>query len=1059
MSKYLSAIDRFSVGFAHTIVRFRYAVVLVAVLASLVIGYGANRLSFSTDYRVFFSGDNPELTAFESFQKTYTKNDNFFFVLEPSDGKVFTQDTLRAVELLTEKSWLIPFVNRVDSISNFQNSFSVDGDLVVEDLYMNADNLNVHQLDEKRKVAINEPLLRNQLITSDGSATAINVVLQYPGQSLYEVPTAAAKAREFKALIEREFPNIDVSLTGFSMLNNAFAEAGYMDSLNLIPMMYGALVIFGLLVLRSIVTTLATVAVVYLSIGVGMGLGGYFGVLLTPISNSAPIVILTLAIADSIHILLSMKKTMRSGLSRQDAIVEAVRLNFLPVTITSLTTIVGFLALNFSDAPPYWHLGNMASAGIAAGWLLSLTLLPAIMAILPYRIKVKEEDSLAERYIDKFSRFVCENSKALLGGSIAVSIVLISFIPSIEFDDQWSDYFSKNIEFRNDTDQATKKFGLYPIEYSVPSAGPGGISSSEYLTQLSKFTEFLRDQPNVVHVFSITDIVKRLNKNIHDDDGAYYKIPKDDLEAAQYLLLYELSLPYGLDLNDRINIDKSATRVTVTLGKISTAQTKEFLNSAEDWMSNNFPDYMQAATPTSAQVMFTYIADRNVESMISGTIIALLVIALILVFTLRSIKLGLLSLIPNGLPILATFGVWSLLVGTVGFSVAAVAAIALGIVVDDTVHFLSKYDLAKREKNLSAKESVAYSFHNVGPAIMANTVILVAGFVIMASSHFKINSDLGMLTAITIVFALILDFLLLPSLLILLDGKKKVTNKSSDLAVSTKDGSLSSKLTVTNTTSIIGFLGLVLVLGAVDDVKADTQKGFEISARSDRSDRGFGSSDVQLKMVLRDSSGNEANRELQIKTLEIPDENLGDKSIVVFRKPNDIAGTALLSHAKILDADYQWLFLPTLKRVKRISSKNKSGPFVGSEFAFEDFTSLELNKYSHEWIEESACGEFTCDLIKRTPRYQYSGYSHLLTWIDQTEHQARKVEFYDRRGDLLKTLVLDRYRDYDGYWRAHRLHMVNAQTNKSTDLIYGDYSFKANLSPKDFDKGRLGRTR
>jgi hypothetical protein len=244
----------------------------------------------------------------------------------------------------------------------------------------------------------------------------------------------------------------------------------------------------------------------------------------------------------------------------------------------------------------------------------------------------------------------------------------------------------------------------------------------------------------------------------------------------------------------------------------------------------------------------------------------------------------------------------------------------------------------------------------------------------------------------------------------------------------------------------------------VDAATAD-EKGFEIAARSDRSDLGFGDSDVELKMVLRNAAGQESTRSLRIATLEKPDETVGDKSLVLFDTPRDIEGTALLSHAKILDPDDQWLYLPALKRVKRISSSNKSGPFVGSEFAFEDFTAIELNKFDYRYVGTEACGDLTCDVIERTPRYENSGYTRQVSWVDQTDFQIRKVEFYDRRGDLLKVLELSDYRNYEGVWRAHLLSMTNVQTRKQTQLVYGDYSFGVGLSENDFVKGRLSRLR
>ncbi len=260
--------------------------------------------------------------------------------------------------------------------------------------------------------------------------------------------------------------------------------------------------------------------------------------------------------------------------------------------------------------------------------------------------------------------------------------------------------------------------------------------------------------------------MKRLNRNMHADDDSYYRIPDDRDLSAQYLLLYELSLPYGLDLNDRINVDKSATRVTATVEQATSAETRQFFEDVDEWQRANLPSYMQAR-PTSAAVMFTYISERNMENMVTGTIVAIAAIAVIMMFALQSMRLGTLSLVPNGLPILTTFGAWALLVGEVGFSVATVASISLGIIVDDTVHWLSKYVRARDERSLGIEDSIRYAFHNVGMPIVVNTVILAAGFFVMTTSAFKMNVDLGLMTIISIVGALILDFLLLPALLLL----------------------------------------------------------------------------------------------------------------------------------------------------------------------------------------------------------------------------------------------------------------------------------------------------
>lgn len=262
---------------------------------------------------------------------------------------------------------------------------------------------------------------------------------------------------------------------------------------------------------------------------------------------------------------------------------------------------------------------------------------------------------------------------------------------------------------------------------------------------------------------------------------------------------------------------------------------------------------------------------------------------------------------------------------------------------------------------------------------------------------------------------------------------------------------------------LLSSLAFMLTLTTPVMAQSPEEKGFEIAARSDRSDRGFTDSEVTSTMILRNNHGQESKRILFQRTLEVQDETLGDKGIIVFKSPADVNGTALLSHAKILVQDDQWLYLPALKRVKRISSKNKSGPFVGSEFAFEDFTSQELNKYKYKYLRTEACPDIssmTCDVIERYPQYEFSGYTRQISWVDQTNYQVRKVDYYDRKNDLLKTLIFDKYKKYNGkFWRAQELKMVNHVTGKSTDFIFGEYKFGLGLKDKDFVKGVLARAR
>ncbi|MEJ6476791.1 outer membrane lipoprotein-sorting protein [Pseudoalteromonas piscicida] len=249
----------------------------------------------------------------------------------------------------------------------------------------------------------------------------------------------------------------------------------------------------------------------------------------------------------------------------------------------------------------------------------------------------------------------------------------------------------------------------------------------------------------------------------------------------------------------------------------------------------------------------------------------------------------------------------------------------------------------------------------------------------------------------------------------------------------------------------IGFMVMSFAIHAAPD-----NLGYDIAAKADRSDRGFEVSAVDVKMRLIDKKGQETQRLLTMKTMEVADEDKGDKSLIIFNSPADVKETKLLSHAQIIDADDQWLYLPALKRVKRISSANKSGPFVGSEFAFEDFTAQELNKYSYEYVSEAPCGELTCAVIDRFPKYENSGYTKQRALIDTQDYQVRKIDFYDRKGSHLKTLSLDNYKLYQqAYWRPLTMTMENHQSGKKTVLEFSDYQFDIALSARDFVKSSL----
>lgn len=755
--------------YAGWLIRWRWAVVIFTLVWLLASAYGARFLTFSNDYRVYFTKENPQLLAFEKLQNTYNKGDNVLIVLTPKQGDVFTASMLAAIEELTHSAWQIPYSLRVDSITNFQHTRSVGDDLLVADLVKNATSLSATELAQVRETALAEPLLAQRLISKDGRVTALNVTVQLPERDLQkEVPEVVNHLRLMISTFESHHPDLEVRLTGAVMMDNAFSEAARDDLQTLVPLMFLVIVVVMALAMRTTASVVSTVLVIAMSIISAMGLAGWLGIVLTPPSVSAPVVIMTLSVANCMHLLTSYLHALYEGKDKYAAMVDSLNVNFHSFFLTNVTTVVGFMTMNFSEAPPFRDLGNILSIGVVTNYLLCITFLPAFVVMLPIRIKPGSDNAFA--HMGRYADFIIRNRYRSLVTIVLVAVVLIAFVPKNELNDNFVQYFDESYQFRRDSDySAANLTGMYQLFYSVESGHANGVTDPEYLHTLESFAEWYRQQPEVLHVASFNEIMKRLNRNMHEEDQTYYRIPEDRELAAQYLLLYEMSLPFGLDLTDQLNIDKSATRMIVSIKNLPSSQILALEARAQAWLQQNAPAVK--AEGTGPILMFSYIGMRNIQSMLVGSMWSLLAISVVVIFALWSVRLGIISLIPNIVPILMAFGVWGLFVGQISLAASVVASAALGIIIDDTVHFLSKFKYARQKKGLSPEDAVRYAFSTVGTAIWYMSVVLVAGFLVLGLSGFELNASLGILTAVTIAIALVVDFMLMPPLLVIMEGK------------------------------------------------------------------------------------------------------------------------------------------------------------------------------------------------------------------------------------------------------------------------------------------------
>ncbi|EJB8414165.1 MMPL family transporter [Vibrio vulnificus] len=749
--------------------RFSFWTLIISLIAIVATAMGAKNLYFRGDYNIFFDGSNAQLQAFDEIQTTFAKTDNIALVLAPKSGDVFDQRTLTQIQEMTEQAWQVPYSSRVDSLANYQHTEAVDDDLLVEDLLYQSYPLTAERIAKVRTIAMSEPLLVNALVSEKGDVAVINITMQMPGvDETAEVNEVVAYVEQMLSHYRAQYPDVTIYKVGIIAMNHSFAMAAQNDSATLVPTMLLVILVFLTLMLRSFLSVLATLVVIIGAIVATLGIVGWAGMFLHVASVNVPTLIMTLAVADCVHVIASMRHFMRQGMPKSQAIHRSVTLNFVPIIITSVTTAIGFLMMNMSDSPVLRDFGNLSALGVMIACVLSVSLLPALLNLLPVRFSAKQAgQSSSSDIMDKLADLVVHRRNVLLPLSIVVIAGSAALIPYNKVNDESVKYFDTSSEFRQAADFMEQRIsGMTTMSIAIKTHQSQGIASPEFLAVLGEFTHWLREQPETDHVASLSDIYKRLNKNMHGDDNAYYALPAERELAAQYLLLYEMSLPFGLDLNNQVNVDKSSVKLQLTVKNLGSVELVALEERIYQWFASHAPQYQVVAS--SPSLMFAHIGETNMASMLSTLPITLILISALMIFALRSWRLGMISLVPNIAPAVIGFGLWALISGEINLGLSVVVTLTLGIVVDDAVHFLAKYQHA-RKAGQNAEQAVRYAFHTVGRALWITTVVLVAGFSVLAMSQFRLNSDMGQLSAIVIFVALVIDFVLLPSLLMRFD--------------------------------------------------------------------------------------------------------------------------------------------------------------------------------------------------------------------------------------------------------------------------------------------------
>lgn len=733
---------------------------LLMVLSSQLL-----HMVFNGNVNVMFDEDDVHYQQLKQLNQTYAESNYLIVLFEPSSRNVYSQQSIDIIKELSQSLWELPYVIRVDSLTNYPRLNVAGDELDVVSLIQTDEELSTTQLEEIQQYARQDQQLQGRMVSPNENATALFASIALPESHLESTLELSRQALLLKQNFEKRYPGSTLYLNGDVAIENAMLQVTMDDILRVNPIVFGTIFILLGLFLRSVMAIAAAGAVVIAATGLSAGIHVLLGFEMNPITMMAPAIIMVLAVADSIHVLTVFRILCSEGAAPKQAMLVSLRKNLGPVFWTSATTAVGFLGMNFGDSPPFRTMGNMAAIGVLFAFIATFTVLPFVALLFPADYKGKA--FTMANSMKALSSWVISTSRALLVLIFAVSLLLLLCIPNLKINDDISEYFDESLPIYDSIQFARHNTnGVQYIMYSLDSGQKNGIYNPDFLNDVDTFSQWLRTQPDVTGVSSYIDTIKKIHRTMNGDDPDYYRIPDSEPLIAQYQLLYEMSLPTGMDLTHDLSDDHSSLKLTVNIRDSDNQTLIALENRIDQWLGTNLPALQSQGT--SQLLMFAHMGTNIIRSMVDGSLFTLAFISILMIVALRSFKFGVLSIIPNIFPPIIIYGLWAITVGHVNHAAAMTFSICLGLVVDDTIHFISKY-LSARRSGATPHEAIESSFIHSGTAIVITSVTLTCGVLLLSLSNFTVNDTMSVMLAGIIMTALIFDLLFLPSLLLWAD--------------------------------------------------------------------------------------------------------------------------------------------------------------------------------------------------------------------------------------------------------------------------------------------------
>ena len=754
---------------AETIIRYRPLCIIISLLILAGLAQGLSKINFNPDINAFFPENDTLTTSHLSIEDTYSSMDNAVIGIGVKEGTVFSNEVLSLIEDLTERAWKTPHSLRVDSLSNY-SYVSADGDdLYIEPFLEGSSTYDLKTLKEKELIIEEEELAYGAIISKDKKTSLINIVFDPPRKDIEaEYQESLNYVLGFLEEARKNHPEVDLIISGIVYMEYQSPMLLKAQMPKLMPTAILVILLTLFLLLRSLVAVAGSFLVILMSVVSAMGSIGFMSGDIAQPFIMVPILIATLAVADCVHLFTLYFQNLDSSRKSKEAMLESLKLNLQPLFLTSLTTAIGFLSLNLAPVEPLRGIGNGVAVGVFLAFIFTVLLLAPIVSY--FNVKQSKNINFQKNIARKLGRFSIKNYKRLLVIVPVISCFLMAFIPLNKTNDNPLEFYSE----RYTTSAADSKWisqrigGTFPVSYELNSQGI--VSDPEFLREVDKFSEWLASNKEVLHVSSLSKIMKNLNKTLHGKQEEWNIIPTEPDLSAQYLFFYEMSLPYGLDLTNSISQNKESIKLVASLKELGSLEYREFAKRVENYASQNMPEDM-VSIGTGTRPIFAFMSNMLITQLTYALGIGIVLITATIILFFRSLRYGMLTSVTNLLPIGVAFGIWAIVSGEISMLVGIGMGTTLGIIVDFTVHFLSKYLHARRQKNLSAEEAVEYAFETVGFALIITSFSLILGFLVLLQAFFIPIHGFVLFSSIAFLSALIIDLLLFPALLITWDKR------------------------------------------------------------------------------------------------------------------------------------------------------------------------------------------------------------------------------------------------------------------------------------------------